>query len=263
MTNFDSGRLDPISHVLLDIEGTTCPVSFVSDTLFPYATEHLESFLLKHSADENVKALLRQVQKCWQQDHDPEAKAMLASSADRANVLAYLLWLIRKDRKLTALKDLQGLIWEQGYQSGALQGPLYEAVAPALLRWKQAGLQLAVYSSGSVRAQQLFYGNSNAGDLRHLFSHWFDTNIGAKQVSSSYLKIATSLRAKSHHILFISDAINELEAATAAGLQTIHCIRCTSSPDSRPTDAPMPAASASIISSFETLTDLLTTTDYS
>jgi enolase-phosphatase E1 len=263
MTSIDPNQLDPISHVLLDIEGTTCPVSFVSDTLFPYAAEHLESFLLNHNADDNVKALLQQVQDCWQQDPDPEARSLLTSNSHRPKVLAYLHWLIRKDRKLTALKDLQGLIWEQGYQSGVLQGPLFADVAPALRRWSQAGLLLAVYSSGSVRAQQLIYGNSNAGDLRHLFSHWFDTSIGSKLESSSYKKIAISLKVEAHHILFISDAIDELEAATGAGIQALHCERSLSSPDPRPTTAPMPAAWVGSIGSFDALSNLKTITSCS
>ena len=254
--SFDPDKLNPISHVLLDIEGTTCPVSFVSDTLFPYACEHLGSFLQKHGADGNVKALLQQVMESWQQDPDPEAQAMLASHFDQPNVLAYLQWLINKDRKLTALKDLQGLIWEQGYQSRVLQGPLFADVAPALLRWKQAGLQLAVYSSGSVRAQQLIYEYSNSGDIRHLFSHWFDTNIGPKLASTSYLNIANALRTEPHHILFISDAIDELKAATTAGLQVLHCERGQSRPDLGSVITPMPAASIGSIGSFEALSNL-------
>lgn len=259
MTLFDPDRLAPVSHVLLDIEGTTCPVSFVSDTLFPYAAEHLESFLIRNGAEGNVKELLRQVQHSWQQDPDLEARALLTSQSGKPSVLAYLHLLIRKDRKLPALKELQGLIWEQGYRSGALRGPLFADVAPALRRWKQAGLELAVYSSGSIRAQQLIYGNSNAGDLRPLFNHWFDTNIGSKLVSSSYQKITAALRAPNHRILFISDAIGELEAASAAGLQALHCERSQSGADAGPSNCMPTVASIgdlSSIGSFEALTDL-------
>jgi enolase-phosphatase E1 len=251
MTNLSPSMFTPISHVLLDIEGTTCPVSFVSDTLFPYASAHLESFLHHHSADENVKILLRQVEQAWREDPDPEAQTILSFQVGTANVLPYLQWLIQKDRKLTALKDLQGLIWEQGYQSGALHGPLFPDVAPMLRSWRQKGLVLAVYSSGSVHAQQLIYAHSNQGDLRSLFSHWFDTNIGSKLVSSSYLRIIDTLHAEANQILFISDAIPELDAAKTAGMQIIHCDRNESNSGKRPSiESNHPVAS---IRSFEEL----------
>jgi len=124
-----------------------------------------------------------------------------------------------------ALKDLQGLVWEEGYASGALQGPIYPDVAPALRRWRDAGLGLAVYSSGSVKAQQLIYGHSNAGDLRGLFQHWFDTRIGSKQESASYRQIVTLLGTPAGSVLFISDSISELKAAASSGLAVLLCNR--------------------------------------
>lgn len=219
----------PVRHVLLDIEGTTCPVRFVSETLFPYAAERMASFLEARREDDTVQALVAQVAQAWRDDRHPAAQALLqvapqnASPSDR--VLPYLRWLIEEDRKLTALKDLQGLVWEEGYASGALQGPLYPDVAPALRRWRNAGLGLAVYSSGSVRSQRLIYGHSNAGDLRELFQHWFDTRIGSKQESASYRQIVTCLGVPAGSVLFISDSISELKAAAASGLAVLLCDR--------------------------------------
>jgi enolase-phosphatase E1 len=136
-------------------------------------------------------------------------------------VLPYLQWLIRRDRKLTPLKDLQGLVWEQGYRSGALTGPLFADVPGALRAWHGAGLLLAVYSSGSVAAQRLIYGHSNAGDLRPLFSDWFDTRIGPKQAPESYATIAGQLGVAPGQVLFVSDALTECQAAAAAGMQVV------------------------------------------
>lgn len=218
-----------ISHVLLDIEGTTCPVRFVSDTLFPYAAARLEAFLESHQTDPVVQDLVAQVAGAWRDDPDPAARSLLQSAPPNANpsrqILPYLQWLIRKDRKLTALKDLQGLIWEEGYGSGALQGPLYPDVAPALRRWRAAGLGIAVYSSGSVKAQQLIYAHSNAGDLRPLFQHWFDTKIGSKIEPTSYQMIVAELGAEPQSVLFISDSIAELKAAITTGLSVLFCDR--------------------------------------
>lgn len=212
-----------ITHVLLDIEGTTCPVSFVVGTLFPYASAQLEGFLRSHGAEPAVQELLAAVEQAWQSDPDPEAQALRQPGG--AAVVAYLQWLIRHDRKLTALKDLQGLIWAEGYRSGALQGPLFDDVAPALRRWHAAGVQLAVYSSGSVGAQQLIYGHSTAGDLRTVFNAWFDTRIGPKQDPQSYAAIAAQLGCKPKHVLFISDALAECEAAASSGLQVLYSDR--------------------------------------
>lgn len=219
----------PVRCVLLDIEGTTCPVHFVSETLFPYATARLETFLESRQTDPAVQGLVSQVAQAWQDDPDPTAQALLRTEAPNirssARILPYLQWLIREDRKLTPLKDLQGLVWEEGYDNGALQGPLYPDVAPALRRWRKAGLKLAVYSSGSIKAQQLIYGHSNAGDLRPMFQHWFDTKIGSKLDPESYTKIVAALSAESQNVLFISDSIGELNAAKASGLGVLLCDR--------------------------------------
>ena len=136
-------------------------------------------------------------------------------------MVSYLRWLIEHDRKLTPLKQLQGLIWEQGYREGDLVGPLFADVPAALRRWSSAGLELSVYSSGSVAAQQLLYGHSSAGDLRPLFQRWFDTRIGPKQDPSSFAAIVRALEVAPEQVLFISDAVAECEAAEANGMKVL------------------------------------------
>lgn len=230
-----------IRHILLDIEGTTCPVSFVSDVLFPYAKTRLAGYLAQHGQDAEIQALLQELQNAWEHDDDAEAQALLKSTrtaphspsnpADLADgsagvtavstesLLVYLHWLIQQDRKVTAWKELQGRIWQDGYGRGELMADLFDDVVPVLRRWKQQGLELSVYSSGSVAAQQLLYGHCREGDVRDLFSHWFDTRIGAKQSEDSYRRILEGLGCRAEQVLFISDAIAELQAASAAGLQ--------------------------------------------
>ena len=212
-------QISGISHVLLDIEGTTCPVSFVGDVLFPYAAERLESYLVEHGHEPEIAALVAEVQASWRDD--AEAAATGLAYSPEASVTPYLRWLMQVDRKLTALKDLQGRIWASGYADGHLNGPLFNDVAAALNRWHRNGLSLSVYSSGSVAAQQLLYGHSSAGDLRPLFSHWFDTHIGLKQQPHSYAAICDQLNVEAKQVLFISDAIAELEAAEAAGMAVL------------------------------------------
>jgi enolase-phosphatase E1 len=211
-----------ISHLLLDIEGTTCPVSFVSQVLFPYARQQMGAYLERHASEPDVAALVHAVAESWRADQHPEAQKLLAAcrpgARDAEHVLPYLRWLIENDVKLTPLKDLQGRIWGSGYASGELVAPLFADVPAALQRWHQQGLVLAVYSSGSVPAQQLLYGHSEAGDLSTLFSFWFDTSIGGKLQASSYSSIAAALNCAPNAVLFISDALGELEAAAAAGM---------------------------------------------
>lgn len=216
-----------LQHVLLDIEGTTCPVSFVGAVLFPYAKQQLPVFLADQAENPIVKGLIDQVFAAWDKDSDLEAASLRQRYAnnDSEAAVSYLWWLIEKDRKLTALKELQGLIWRQGYEQGLLKAPLYPDVPEALGRWKNAGLELSVYSSGSINAQKLLYQHSNYGDLSHLFCHWFDTNIGGKQIKQSYSKIAETLNTNPEQIVFISDRKSELSAAEAAGFKVLFSLR--------------------------------------
>jgi enolase-phosphatase E1 len=212
-----------VSHVLLDIEGTTCPVSFVAEVLFPYAAAQLQTYLAGHGQEPGVRELLEEAAEDWARDQDPAAQQLRRRSA--AAVHDYLRLLIRQDRKLTPLKQLQGLIWEHGYATGVLRAPLFEDVPPALQRWRQQGLILAVYSSGSVQAQQLLYGHSSGGDLRSCFSHWFDTRCGPKRDPDSYRSIAAAMVARCAKVLFVSDALEECLAAREAGLQVVFSSR--------------------------------------
>lgn len=212
-----------ISHLLLDIEGTTCPVSFVAEVLFPYAANQLNSYLQQQPHNGQVMALLDEAEAAWAQDADPAALQLRAQPG--ARVHDYLTLLIQQDRKLTALKQLQGLIWERGYAEGVLRSPLFDDVPPALHRWTLQGLVLAVYSSGSVQAQQLLYRHSSAGDLSSCFSHLFDTSSGTKREPRSYSGIAASMGAPASRILFISDALEECIAAEQAGLQVVFSSR--------------------------------------
>ena len=225
-----------IRSILLDIEGTTCPVSFVASVLFPYARERLASYLETNQGDPEVQALLAATQAAFAADPNPEVQALrqgapiqghsagqgqLQRGQTNSPLVAYLQWLIDHDIKFPALKELQGRIWASGYASGDLVAPLFDDVAPTLQRWHQDGYQLAVYSSGSVAAQQLLYRHSQNGNLVELFSHWFDTRIGPKQAADSYGAIAAALQLEPAEILFVSDALAELEAAHGVGMAVV------------------------------------------
>ena len=213
-----------IRAVLLDIEGTTCPVPFVSQVLFPYARERLDLFLKTKSHEPALAPLIQAIDAAMDTEDVASVGPLRRAPTHRERVL-FLQSLIDQDRKLPALKSLQGLIWDEGYANGALECPLFEDVAPTLRAWQSDGLRLAVYSSGSVKAQKLLYGHSNDGDLRGLFSHWFDTSIGPKGEANSYLAIATELGMAPAAILFVSDSRSELEAAQAAGMDTRFSLR--------------------------------------
>jgi enolase-phosphatase E1 len=219
----------PIRHVLLDIEGTTCPVTFVSEVLFPYARRQLMPFLREHQNEARVQRLLAEINTAWQNDpamEDATRRAMATGSPPVSPdplepIGEYLDWLIQTDRKITPLKDLQGMIWEEGYQRGQLVAPLFAEVPEVLRQWHGQGIQLAIYSSGSVQAQKLLYSHTKIGDLSHLFSHWFDTRTGPKNQPASYETIALALQAKPEEVLFVSDAVAELEAASQAGMAVV------------------------------------------
>ena len=212
-----------LQHVLLDIEGTTCPVNFVSEVLFPYAHQQIPLFLADQAENPIVQEILTQVFDAWDQDTDPEALSLRQRSFEKntESAIKYLSWLIKKDRKLTPLKELQGLIWRQGYDKKILKAPLYADVPEALRRWHHAGLRLSVYSSGSINAQKLLYQHSTFGDLSNFFYQWFDTNVGSKQIEQSYTNIGKTLNANPETIVFISDHKSELSAAKSAGLKVL------------------------------------------
>jgi enolase-phosphatase E1 len=196
----------PRARVLLfDIEGTLSPTSFVKDVLFSYSREHLRDYVRARGSEPRVAALLREAERVSGSD-DP---------------LAALLEWQEKDEKVPALKELQGLVWEDAYTRGDFVSPFYPDALNALRGWREAGFSLFVYSSGSLRAQELFFHHNEAGDLRTLFGGFFDTTIGPKTESSSYLRIATQIGVPPDQILFFSDRTSELAAACRAGLLVV------------------------------------------
>ncbi|MBD9416630.1 acireductone synthase [Pseudomonas sp. PDM16] len=204
----------PIRAILTDIEGTTSAVSFVFDVLFPYAFEHLPQFVLEHAQEPAVAAQL-----------DAVRAESGEAGADLIQVIEILLQWIVEDRKATPLKTLQGMVWKQGYEAGQLKGHVYPDAVEALRRWHEEGYALYVYSSGSVQAQQLLFGCSVAGDLSSLFDGYFDTASGPKREARSYLNIAEAIGVPGDEILFLSDVVEELDAAQQAGMQTIGLAR--------------------------------------
>jgi enolase-phosphatase E1 len=204
----------PIKAILTDIEGTTSAVSFVFDVLFPYAAKHLPDFVRQHAVRADVAEQLDAVRR---ETNEP--------NADVERVIDILLGWIAEDRKATPLKALQGMVWEQGYQAGELKGHVYPDAVEALKRWHQDGFKLFVYSSGSIQAQKLIFGCSQAGDLSPLFSGYFDTTSGPKREAKSYERITQAIGLDASQILFLSDIVDELDAARTAGMATCGLVR--------------------------------------
>jgi len=202
-----------IQAIVTDIEGTTSSIDFVHKSLFPYAKKHIRRYLLEHASDAEVQTQLRAVEA-------EEGRALTVDEA--ATVLER--W-IDEDRKITPLKALQGLIWAEGYAAGELSGHVYADTPVYLRRWHADGKRLYIYSSGSVAAQKLIFGHSDAGDLTPLFSGYFDTRIGGKREAASYQAILAELALPGDAVLFLSDVGEELDAARAAGLKTCQLLR--------------------------------------
>ena len=202
-----------IRAIVTDIEGTTTSISFVADVLFPFSMVHMDEFIRSHSDDAEIRGLLGEVGK------------VCGQSLDDSQAIAQLIRWIDEDRKIGPLKALQGLIWEAGYCNGYFHGHVYPDAVRKLREWKQAGLDLFVYSSGSAKAQKLLFGHTEYGDLKGLFSGFFDTRVGAKQVPDSYRTIAREINLPTHEILFLSDTASELDAARVAGFNTCQISR--------------------------------------
>jgi enolase-phosphatase E1 len=210
---------------LLDVEGTVAPIAFVYERLFPFARKHFRAFLSDMSDDAAVQDDLAMLLEENRADADaPRISAAAAGQpiewqTFRDECLGYLRWLMDRDRKSTALKSLQGKIWRAGFESGELQGDLFPDVPDALRRWSKAA-RVAIYSSGSVEAQQLLFRHSNFGDLTPYIAGYFDTRTGAKKVGASYAAIAEAIGIAAQDGLFFSDVVRELDAAREAGFQT-------------------------------------------
>ena len=198
-----------IGAIVTDVEGTATSIAFVREKLFPYARTHLSEFVEAHADDAEVSALLA------------ETRALAGrTDFDTPRTIRLLQDWIDADKKATPLKTLQGLIWDDGFRRGELVGDVYPDVPPALRRWHDAGIKLYVYSSGSVQAQRLVFGYTPFGDLTPFFSGYFDTRVGSKLEQASYRVIAAAVDTAPREILFLSDAVGELDAAQSAGLRT-------------------------------------------
>lgn len=214
-----------MQFILTDIEGTTTDINFVHKILFPYAFENLPNFVRANLQNPAVVTALDQTRQTLLEEGLPAE-----STEDLINGL--LSW-ITADRKHPALKQLQGLIWKVGYDSGGFKGHVYPDVVPALERWKQQGIPMGIYSSGSVGAQKLLFGHSEYGDLNGFFSENFDTAVGHKREVASYQNIASQLGLPPAEILFLSDIEEELDAAEAAGMQCLQLLRPGTIPSMR------------------------------
>jgi len=198
-----------VKAILTDIEGTTSSIAFVFEVLFPYAKQHLPDYV-RACAEQNPHAQLLQAVR--DEAQEPQA--------DVERVIAILMDWMAGDVKATSLKTLQGLVWQQGYLSGEIKGHVYPDAVAALQQWQQQGYSLYVYSSGSVQAQKLIFGYSVAGDLTPLFSGYFDTTSGHKREPAAYARIAQTIGLPAEQILFLSDVVEELDAAQTSGMRT-------------------------------------------
>ena len=203
-----------IQAILTDIEGTTTSLSFVKDVLFPYAYERMQSFVVENRTNPAVAKLIDDVR------YEVNNPVLSLSGA-----IEQLKQWIRDDKKITPLKAIQGLMWQQGYANGDFTGHVYPDAVAGLQAWHAQGLQLYVYSSGSVQAQQLLFGYSDAGDLTPLFSGYFDTQVGHKRERGAYQHIAQAIGIAPEQVLFLSDIREELDAAQQAGMQTCALVR--------------------------------------
>ena len=202
-----------IKAIITDIEGTTSSLAFVKETLFPYARKHIAEYIRTHENDPPVQQALAEI------------RQITGSGLTTEQIIQTLVQWIDEDKKITPLKSIQGLVWENGYHQGHFKGHIYEDAVNNLRKWKTQGIRIYVYSSGSVHAQKLLFGHTQYGDLNPIFSGYFDTRIGAKTATETYQIISTSITVDPKNCLFLSDIKQELDAAHDAGMKTIWLVR--------------------------------------
>lgn len=253
--------------ILTDIEGTISSISFVKDVLFPYASERIEDFILTNFEHDPVllsiiEATLEELKqnKVTGLSYDPNQEDAIFETQIYTAIQALKTW-IQEDRKITPLKDLQGLIWQEGFRKGLFKAPLYQDALDFFLNMKGKGLPIYVYSSGSIQAQRLFFEFSEFGDIRYLFSGFYDTKIGSKKECESYLKIADDIKVSPEHILFLTDIKDECRASEQAGLLTVQVVRealeDTENLDNSASSNNSIERTRKVISSFSELSEIL------
>lgn len=226
---------------LLDVEGTVAPLSLTTDQLFPYARRNFPHFLEMSRGDAAVRAdlaLLAEENRAEKAAGVPRLSEVVhpeqvETPRFRLDAMVYVTWLMDRDRKSTALKSLQGKIWKTGFEKGTLKGTLFDDVPEAFARWAKTS-RIAIYSSGSVEAQQLLFRHTTFGDLTSSIAGYFDTRVGAKADSASYSTISANLGVAPGELIFFSDAVQELDAAREAGCQTRLAVRPGNTPAEDP-----------------------------
>ncbi len=223
-----------VHGVLLDIEGTTTPIAFVYQVLFPFVRAHLTDYLRRNINSEELPrdlSMLRdEYSKDLKQEPAPPEWVDQPLQPPIESVAHYIFWLMDRDRKSTGLKSLQGKIWQQGYMRGELKSQVFPDVQPALRYWNSRNLDVRIFSSGSVLAQKLLFAYTEAGDLTGFLRGYFDTTLGPKTSEKSYQRITNEFHLPASEVLFISDATVELDAAKRAGMQTLWCVRPANPP---------------------------------
>lgn len=221
MSSANTSHTIKCQAILLDIEGTVSPVAFVFDVMFPYIRKNVAAFLNEHWNNASVQEAVKLVGVDVGQSDASEWLGSGDEQSQQAIVCQAVQQLMDRDAKVTGLKKLQGMIWKDGFESGELVSELFSDVLPKLKQWKAAGLDLFIYSSGSIAAQKLFFQYTTEGNLLDLFSGHFDTTSGNKKESASYRTIAQAMAVPTESICFVSDVEAELNAATEAGMQTV------------------------------------------
>ena len=234
----DGRKTSGIALILLDIEGTTTPIAFVADVLFPYARQRLHSHLEAHGDRPEYQSIVSRLRAEYATAQSDGERVPVwddaSAAASLASAVTFVEWFMDRDRKSTPLKELQGRIWKEGYERGEIAGEVFPDVPAALRHWNARGVQVGIFSSGSVLAQQLLFRHSSAGDLTGFIQRHFDTRVGAKGDSESYRRIAGAAALPSESILFLSDIPRELDAAQSAGMQIILVVRPGNAPVANP-----------------------------
>ena len=215
--------------VLLDIEGTTTPIDFTYQVLFPFVRAHLTDYLRRNINSEDLGRDLLMLREEYLKDLEqalsPPEWVDEPLQARVESVASYIFWLMDHDRKSTGLKSLQGKIWQQGYTRGELKSQVFPDVPPALRYWNSKNLDTRIFSSGSVLAQKLLFTHTEASDLTGFLRGYFDTITGTKTSAESYHRITNEFHLPASEVLFISDTTAELDAAKRAGMQALLCVR--------------------------------------
>ncbi|XP_013397492.2 enolase-phosphatase E1 [Lingula anatina] len=220
-----SDILENVKVLLLDVEGTTSPISFMKNEVNQYVTENIQEYLTKNWESEELQNVITSLREQAQQDKEAGTEGVVeVKAADDpqeeviASITENLKWQMSQEKATTAACQLQSQILREAFKMEKMKGKLFDDVVPALKEVATDSRQVYLFSTTSMDVQKLLFTYSAQGDNSKCLSGFFDSKVGAKTEMESYKNIINDIGVKPEETLYVTDMPAEAQAAGKAGI---------------------------------------------